>query len=94
MVAAAEALEMGMIDRMVPSASLAEETTKLAESIAAAPPASVADIKRALRQAEGNDLASQLALEIEHQLRAFLSDDAAEGMSAFFEKRAPRFQGR
>jgi 2-(1,2-epoxy-1,2-dihydrophenyl)acetyl-CoA isomerase len=94
MIDAVDALEMGMIDRIVPSASLAEETAKLAESIAAAPPGAVADIKRALRQAEANDISSQLALEIEHQLRAFLSDDATEGMSAFFEKRAPRFQGR
>lgn len=94
MLDALEAMEMGLIDRIVPSASLEEETTKLAESIAAAPPGAVTDIKRALRQSESTDLASQLAVEIEHQLRAFLSEDAAEGMSAFFEKRAPRFQGR
>lgn len=94
MVGAAEALAIGMIDRVASAPSLAEETAKLAEAIAAAPPLVVADIKRALGQSEKSDLAAQLALESEHQVRAFLSDDAAEGMAAFFEKRTPRFEGR
>jgi enoyl-CoA hydratase/carnithine racemase len=94
MIGAAEALAIGMIDRVVPGTSLAGEAMALAETIAAAPPIAIAGIKRALSLTEANDLASQLALESEHQLRAFLSEDAAEGMSAFFEKRTPRFEGR
>lgn len=94
MIGAPEALAIGMIDRVVPAASLADETGKLAESIAGAPPLVIADIKRALGQSERNDLGAQLALESEHQVRAFLSEDAAEGMAAFFEKRTPRFEGR
>ena len=45
----------------------------------------IADIKRALNA--NNDLRSQLALEKEHQLRAFLSAEAAERIAAFVEKR-------
>jgi 2-(1,2-epoxy-1,2-dihydrophenyl)acetyl-CoA isomerase len=88
-----EALAIGMVDRVVPAAELATETAKLAQSIANAPPIAIAGIKRALAAAERNDLRAQLELEAEHQLRAFQSRDAAEGMSAFFEKRAPDFRG-
>ncbi len=92
-VDANEALEIGIVDRVVPAAELATETAKLAQSIAAAPPIAVAGIKRALTASERNDLRTQLELEAEHQSRAFQSRDAAEGMDAFFEKRPPAFRG-
>ena len=94
MVDAAEAEAMGMVDRVVPAADLPDETARLAAAIASAPPIAIAGIKRALDRCERNDLGEQLALESEHQLRAFLSEDAAEGMNAFFEKRAPLFRGQ
>ncbi len=94
MIGASEALAIGMIDRVVSAGSLADETGKLAESIAGAPPLVIADVKRALGQSERNDLGAQLSTESEHQVRAFLSDDAAEGMAAFFDKRTPLFKGR
>jgi len=93
MVDANEALAIGMVDRIVLAAELARETAKLAQSIAAAPPIAIAGIKRALAAAERNDLRAQLELEAQHQLRAFQSCDAAEGMNAFFEKRPPAFRG-
>jgi 2-(1,2-epoxy-1,2-dihydrophenyl)acetyl-CoA isomerase len=92
-VDAAEALAIGMVDRVVPAADLAAETEKLARTLADAPPIAIAGIKRALAASERNDLRAQLDLEAEHQLRAFASHDAAEGMQAFFEKRPPRFGG-
>ncbi|HKO56606.1 MAG TPA: enoyl-CoA hydratase-related protein [Thermoanaerobaculia bacterium] len=88
---AAEALSIGMVDRVV--ADLPAETEKLARTIASGPPLPIADIKRALRSSERNELRAQLDLEAEHQLRAFRSRDAAEGMAAFFEKRAAEFRG-
>jgi 2-(1,2-epoxy-1,2-dihydrophenyl)acetyl-CoA isomerase len=92
-VAAEEALAIGMVDRVVPAAELAAETAKLARSIADGPPIAIAGIKRALRAAETNGLRAQTELEAEHQLAAFTSRDAAEGMAAFFEKRAAAFRG-
>lgn len=92
-VDAGEALAIGMVERVVPAAELASETAKLARSMAKAPPIAVAGVKRALAVAERNDLRAQLELEAEHQLRAFESRDAAEGMNAFFEKRPPAFRG-
>jgi enoyl-CoA hydratase/carnithine racemase len=94
MVDAAEALAMGMVDRVVAAGELAAETEKLARAIAAGPPIAIAGIKRALAASRTNALREQIDLESEHQLRAFASADAAEGMAAFFGKRAPAFRGR
>jgi 2-(1,2-epoxy-1,2-dihydrophenyl)acetyl-CoA isomerase len=93
LVEAAEALRMGLVDRVVAAGELAKETNVLAQTIAAAPPIAVAGIKHALRESDRNDLRGQLEIETENQLRAFLSADATEGMAAFFEKRAPKFSG-
>jgi 2-(1,2-epoxy-1,2-dihydrophenyl)acetyl-CoA isomerase len=94
MVDAAEALSIGMVDRVAPAADLAAQTTTLANAIAQGPPLAIADIKRALAASRANTLRSQVDLESEHQLRAFLSSDAAEGMAAFFEKRPAKFEGK
>lgn len=94
MVDATEALAIGMVDRVVPQSELSSHTTTLARAIAEGPPLAIADIKRALAVSRTNTLRAQVELESEHQLRAFLSRDAAEGMAAFFEKRAPKFEGR
>lgn len=92
MVDAAEALAIGMVDRVVPAAELLREATAFATALATAPPIAIRGIKRALSQSDRNDLGAQLDLEREHQLRAFESNDAAEGLSAFFEKRPPNFR--
>ncbi len=93
LVDAGEALAIGLVDRVVAPADLASECTNLAREIAAAPPVAVRGIKRALRSSMANDLTAQLALEAENQTRAFLSSEASEGMTAFFEKRLPNFRG-
>ncbi len=94
MVDAAEALAIGMVDRVVPAPDLAAETEKLARSIATGPPIAIAAIKRAVAASRTSGLREQIDLESEHQLRAFLSADAAEGLAALFEKRAPAFKGQ
>src|SRR6266550_8773535 len=71
MVDAAEALAIGMVDRVVPAANLAAETEKLARAIAGGPPIAIAGIKRALAASRTNGLREQIDLESEHQLRAF-----------------------
>ncbi len=93
LVDADEAMRIGLVDRVVSAAALAGETGKLARAIASGPPQAISDIKRALATSERNDLRAQIDLESEHQLRAFQSKDAEEGMNAFFEKRPPRFKG-
>jgi enoyl-CoA hydratase/carnithine racemase len=92
-VNAEEALRLGMVDRVVPADGLLAETETFARALAAAPPIAIAGIKRALTASEQNDLRSQVELESEHQVRCFLSGDAGEGMSAFFDKRPAVFRG-
>ena len=94
MVDATEALSIGMVDRVVPLSDLPENTLMFARAIALGPPQAIADIKRALASSQANSLSAQVDLESEHQVRAFLSRDAGEGMAAFFEKRTPRFDGQ
>jgi 2-(1,2-epoxy-1,2-dihydrophenyl)acetyl-CoA isomerase len=93
MVDAAEALAIGMVDRVVPLNDLPAQTSALARAIAQGPPLAIVDIKRALTASRTNTLRAQVEIESEHQLRAFQSRDAAEGMAAFFEKRVAKFQG-
>ncbi len=84
MVDAAEALRIGMIDRI--ASDLAAETQALAAAISSAPLAVVAGIKRTLARSPNNDLGAQLWLERENQLRAFASSEAAERIAAFLKK--------
>ncbi len=91
MVDVAEALAIGMIDRIASDA--VAESGQFARTLAAAPPIALAGIKRALLASELNGLRAQIDVESEHQLACFQSKDAAEGMAAFFEKRAPVFRG-
>lgn len=85
MVDAAEAVTIGMVDRV--ASDLAAETQALAAAIAAGSPIAIAGIKRALEASDGNDLSAQIELESEHQLRCFESAESAELMAAFLEKR-------
>ena len=92
-IEAREALEIGMIDRMVPADRLADETLAFARAIADGPRIATEGIKRAIHASEWQSLADQLSMEVEHQLAAFTSSEAGEGIAAFFEKRAPKFEG-
>ncbi len=86
MIDAAEALAIGMVERVVPRDELAAETEKLALSLAAAPPLAASGIKRALAVTESNRLRAQLELEAEHQVECFLSAESREKIAAFVKK--------
>jgi len=91
MIEAEEALSLGIVERVVEPADLMEAAHSLAKVFADGPRGAIRDIKRAVYASERNDLATQIDLETEHQIRAFESEDSAEGMKAFFEKRTPVF---
>lgn len=93
-VSAERAAQFGMINRVVPADNLLTEALLLADKLAAGPTGSFARIKRMLNATFSNDLQSQLALEAECQLQSAQSADFKEGVTAFFEKREPRFSGR
>jgi 2-(1,2-epoxy-1,2-dihydrophenyl)acetyl-CoA isomerase len=87
------ALQIGMINRVVPSESLMDEAGKLAAKLAAGPTASIGRIKKMLNVSFANDLNEQLELEHRCQIESGKSSDFKEGVAAFFEKRAPNFTG-
>lgn len=93
-VDAGECLRLGLFNRVVPHDTLAEETRKVARALAEKPALAISLTKRAVYQSLRRSLPEMLDYELEAQLRCFESGDAAEGIRAFVEKRAPVFGKR
>ena len=92
-IGAARCVELGLANKMVPAASLMDETLEWAEALSQRAPLSVSTTKKAMRFAAANDWASTFDLEAHEQLAMRASADHAEGVKAFFEKRKARFRG-
>ena len=92
-ISAARCVELGLANKMVPGASLMDETLEWAETLSRRAPLSVAATKKAMRFAAASDWASTFDLEAHEQLAMRASADHAEGVKAFFEKRKARFRG-
>jgi 2-(1,2-epoxy-1,2-dihydrophenyl)acetyl-CoA isomerase len=92
-VRADEALELGLVRRVVAHERLMAETMAVAEQIAAQAPIAVQFAKRALARSLENTFLAQLELEWPYQVAAFDTDDAREGIAAFRERRPPNFRG-
>src|SRR6267143_6297222 len=92
-VAASEALAMGMINAVAPDAELMAQAMALAERLAQAPTAAIGRIKKLLEASATNDYANQLELERKLQIQSGLTQDFKEGVGAFLEKRAAKFVG-
>jgi enoyl-CoA hydratase/carnithine racemase len=92
LVDASRALEMGLVNRVVPDDELGTRTAALASSITVGAPAVVRMTKRALRLAMDADFEAVLELESLAQAASQDADDAGEGWAAFRERRLPRFE--
>jgi enoyl-CoA hydratase/carnithine racemase len=88
---AAEAVDLGLADRLVPAGSSREAARQLAEQIAAQSPISLRAAKRAVKEGFETDLASGLRLEDQAWREAAFSADRREGVAAFSERRPPRW---
>lgn len=89
-----EAHRLGLLNKVVPQESLAAETQALAGRIAAGPLVSYRYMKANVNQAMNSDFRTMLDREAETHLRCGQTEDHKEGVRAFMEKRAPKFQGR
>jgi len=93
-VSAEDAEKMGMIYKVLPSENFKEEVDKLAVKLANMPTLALGKIKEAFNKSLTNSLEEQLALESKLQIEAAQTEDYAEGVSAFVEKRKPKFKGK
>lgn len=91
---AAEALALGLVNRVVPDADFSLEVRSYALQLANAPTRAVGLTKRAMNRAMGSTLDEALAYEAQLQEVAGSTRDHREGVSAFLEKRSPTFEGR
>jgi len=92
-VAAEDAESLGMIYKVLPDDSFADEAEKIAQTLANMPTKGLAYTKHLLNQSFINDLDHQLELEKEYQFKSTQTHDYQEGVNAFIEKRKPEFKG-
>jgi enoyl-CoA hydratase/carnithine racemase len=93
-IGAEEALRLGVVNYVVEPAELEAETRKLADRLRAAPAVALGAAKQAVYMNQAAELEEMLRYETEAQMRCFESQDCAEGVRAFLEKRPPKFTGR
>ncbi|OHB31155.1 MAG: enoyl-CoA hydratase [Phenylobacterium sp. RIFCSPHIGHO2_01_FULL_69_31] len=94
LITAAEALEWGFLNRVVPQGEVLPAALELAERIAANGPIAVEAIRRSARACLGRPEADAMQIESEMAAPVFRTEDAREGPLAFMQKRRPVFNGR
>ena len=89
---ARRALEVGLVNRVVPEGDVMEECRAMAEKVLLGGPKAVEATKRLMEEMGVNDTVSDLRRAVEHHKSARKNEEAREGLKAFVEKRKPRWQ--
>lgn len=93
-IAATEAYQMGLVNRIFPADALKGEVEQYAESITRNAPLTIRAAKRTIKELSRANTAANISLCDQMAAACFASDDYAEGTRAFLEKREPRFLGK
>jgi enoyl-CoA hydratase/carnithine racemase len=93
-ITANEALEIGLVSRIVPPGALAGEVDKLAETIAAKGPIALRYLKEAVNKGLDMTLEQGLRLEADLYFLLHTTADRTEGIKSFLEKRPPKYKGK
>jgi len=94
MLSAQEALQYGLVNRVVPVDAYLDEALSLAEEIASRAPLAVRAAKKMINQTYERTLAEGLTVEKQEFYNLFATEDQKEGMKAFVEKRKPEWTGK
>ncbi|MBU0504588.1 MAG: enoyl-CoA hydratase-related protein [bacterium] len=92
-LSATEALQLGLVNWVVPQEEIEEKANEIVNTLAEGPTQCYARCKQLLNQAHNNDLMTQLHLEGDLILESSQTQDFKEGVQAFLEKRQPCFKG-
>ena len=93
MIDAQEALRVGLVNQVCTADELMDKVLKLAENLSEKAPIALKMIKQVMREGENIPLEHGCGLEREMFGLCFTTEDKNEGVSAFLEKRKPRFSG-
>ena len=93
-LSASEAVQFGLVNRVVPVDQYLDEALKLAETIASRAPMAVRAAKKMINQAYEHSLTDALREEKQEFYNLFSTEDQKEGMKAFVEKRKPNWEGK
>lgn len=94
MLTAAQALEMGMVNRVLAADELLPETLKTVRTIASMGRGTISSVKQCIDRGFDTDLRSACLMEADIFGYCAASPDGKEGMTAFLEKRKPEFKGK
>ena len=88
-----EALDIGLIDYLVPLSDVRSRSIELAKEISEAGPLAVQSIRSTIRQGLADQVEEIVDWELSEQIRLQSTDDFKEGIAASLERRKPRFSG-
>jgi enoyl-CoA hydratase/carnithine racemase len=94
MVSAQDALNAGLVTRVVAQEQLMEYAIDMAHTIAANAPLSVRLVKQTMQKTYDLDLEAVMQLEVDGMMQCYRSEDLVEGFNAFLEKRPPVYKGK
>ncbi|MFW3171573.1 enoyl-CoA hydratase/isomerase family protein [Geodermatophilus sp. CPCC 206100] len=93
-LSAAEALEIGLVDDVVPDVQFADAVANRARTLAARPTRTIGLLKQAVEAGAHRDIDAAMDVEWAAVQQVIATEDAAEGLQAFLDKREPVFRGR